>query len=542
MQFGERPDLKLRSPFVAAALLAACACARAVEPVQIHAYPQKFTTFYQKNDRPAPEVLKGTPNPLPADDVNCAATATDGAVWLGTRSGAIRIDNKADRRDRYQYFAGRRYLPDDHVIDLTPDSSSGVWARTSTGISHIELRPMTLDQKAAHFERRIHDRHDRYGLVASSILRVRGDLATNQLDPSDNDGLWTAIYAAAECFRYAATRSPDALANAKKSIDAVLFLERVTGWPGFPARSYIRRGDFREPDGVWHWTADGKDEWKADTSSDEIVGHFFLFSVAWDLLPEPELKQRIRATAARIADHILEHGYNLTDVNGQPTTWGRWSREYFESENGKADSPLNALELLSILKTAAHITGNPKYEAEYRKAAIDLKYLDQAARLAELTHEINYSDEELAMLSFYPVWRYEHDTSLLEFYRRAADQWWRNIQREQNPLWTLIYLQSQPAKPVDLAGAVWTLYRIPMDLIEWTVRNSRRRDVAVDRARDRFNQPQSTTLLPPDERPVMKWNGNPFQIDGGNGGRTEDDGAFFLLPYWMGRYLGLLLE
>jgi len=25
-------------------------------------------------------------------------------------------------------------------------------------------------------------------------------------------------------------------------------------------------------------------------------------------------------------------------------------------------------------------------------------------------------------------------------------------------------------------------------------------------------------------------------LDGGNGGRREDDGAYFLLPYWMGRY------
>jgi hypothetical protein len=81
-----------------------------------------------------------------------------------------------------------------------------------------------------------------------------------------------------------------------------------------------------------------------------------------------------------------------------------------------------------------------------------------------------------------------------------------------------------------------------MDLIEWTVRNSARQDVPVDAAHDRFRQGQSTTLLPPDERPIMKWNGNPFQLDGGNGGRSEDDGAFFLLPYWMGRYLGLWLE
>jgi hypothetical protein len=486
--------------------------------------------------------LQGAPLPPPSGDANCAAATTDGAVWLGTRAGLIRTDRAAGPLDRRQYFAGRRYLPDDQVLNLVPDSSAGVWARTSTGVSHIELRPMTLEQKAGYFERRIRDRHDRYGLVAPSFLRVRGDLTTNQLDPSDNDGLWTAIYAAGECFRYAATRSPESLANAQKSIAAVLFLERVTGRTGFPARSYIRRGDFREPDGAWHWTPDRRYEWKADTSSDEIVGHFFLYGVAWDLLPDPDLRQRIRAAAARIADHILEHGYNLTDVNGKPTTWGRWSPEYFESENGKPDSPLNALELLSILKTTAHVTGGAKYEGAYRKAALEMKYLVRSARLAELTHEINYSDEELAMLSFYPIFRYEHDARLLELYRRAAEQWWRNIQRERNPLWTLIYLQSQPANPLDLAGAVWTLYRTPMDLIEWTVRNSRRRDVRVDAARDRFGRLQSTTLLPPDERPVMKWNSNPFQLDGGNGGRTEDDGAFFLLPYWMGRYLGYLLE
>jgi len=40
----------------------------------------------------------------------------------------------------------------------------------------------------------------------------------------------------------------------------------------------------------------------------------------------------------------------------------------------------------------------------------------------------------------------------------------------------------------------------------------------------------------------MKWNGNPYRIDGGNGGRSEDDGAFFLLPYWMGRYHKLIGE
>lgn len=58
--------------------------------------------------------------------------------------------------------------------------------------------------------------------------------------------------------------------------------------------------------------------------------------------------------------------------------------------------------------------------------------------------------------------------------------------------------------------------------------------------KDRHGRPEALTWLPPDERPVMKWNGNPFVVDGGNGGRAEDDGAFYLLPYWLGRHAGFL--
>jgi hypothetical protein len=35
---------------------------------------------------------------------------------------------------------------------------------------------------------------------------------------------------------------------------------------------------------------------------------------------------------------------------------------------------------------------------------------------------------------------------------------------------------------------------------------------------------------------LMRWNGDPYELDGGNGGRVRDDGTFILLPYWMGRY------
>ena len=77
-----------------------------------------------------------------------------------------------------------------------------------------------------------------------------------------------------------------------------------------------------------------------------------------------------------------------------------------------------------------------------------------------------------------------------------------------------------------------------MDMIEWSVQNSNRIDLKLRGEKDRFNRTQSIEVLPPDERPVAKWNSNPYRPDGGNGGAGEDDGAYFLLPYWMGRFHG----
>ena len=520
-------------------LLAVCLGLQAVEPRRLRPYPQKFRTFHELGDARVPATLRDAPRPMPVGDLRAAAVASDGALWLGFPDGLVRDDPRADALDRRQYFAGRRYLPDDEIVSLAPDAAGGIWARTRTGVAHIELRPMTLAAKAAVFERRIEERHNRYGMVASSHLRQPGEAASNEKVSSDNDGLWTAMYGAAECFRYAVTRSEEALARATRSLQALLFLEQVTGRPGFPARSCVKKGDPRPQDGEWHWTADGQYQWKGDTSSDEMVGHYFLFSIAYDGLPDEALKKRIRETVTRITDHVIQHGYNLTDLDGQPTLWGRWSLEYFSTPRGKPDSPLNALELLSFLKTAAHITGQARYETEYQKAARELNYAELSTRLLELREELNYSDEELAMLSFYPLFRYERDPALRGYYRRALQAWWENIQREKNPLWTFIYLSAWDnlavAPAVDLAGAVRTLYRTPIDLIEWTVRNSHRKDITLEGGLDRFQRPQTTRLLPPDERPVMKWNGNPFRIDGGSGGRSEDDGAFFLLPYWLGR-------
>jgi len=140
------------------------------EPVKLVPYPQKVRTFHRLDDPQVPASLRAHRTPFPVAGVTASAAATDGVVWLGSTQGLMRVDFTAPERDRCQYFAGLRYLPDDHVVDLVPDTARGVWVRTATGVSHLELRPLTLAQKAEHFEQRIRERHDRHGLVADCHL------------------------------------------------------------------------------------------------------------------------------------------------------------------------------------------------------------------------------------------------------------------------------------------------------------------------------------------------------------------------------------
>ena len=565
----------LPSSIVFCLIVMIVAQAAAPANVKLRTTPQKFRTFYAIDDaripisirnrlaKPARTASRGLvrwtidadalvrnsvpqsrlsfADGLPVGRLRAIAITTDGAVWTGGDQGLVRYVNASHPWGRWQYFGGKRYLPSDEVISLAAGDAGSIWVQTSAGISHIEFRRLTLADKAVYFERRTAERHKRHYLVADSEFSEPGSPATSHQYPNDNDGLWTAIYVAAEAFRYRVTKDSQALDSARKSVDAMLRLEAITERAGFPARSFRQKSEPRHNDGIWHFTPDREWEWKADTSSDEIVGHFFAYSVVYDLAADENLKRRLRGAVSRIADHLIDHRYNLTDLHGGPTRWGRYDEAYFETEDGREERALRSLELLSHLKVAYHMTGNPRYDREYRKLINEMGYHKNTTTYLKLRQELNYSDEELAMLSYYPLFRYEKNPGLLRVYREGLEQWWVNIQREDNPLWVFIYDVCNPGKRVRLEAATRTLYRIPMDLIKWSVKNSQRHDVPLDTSPERHSRVQASRLLAPDERRVMKWNGNPFQLDDQSAGRGEDDGAFFLLPYWLGRYHGFLL-
>jgi hypothetical protein len=481
---------------------------------------------------------------LPVAELTCLALSPAGDLWVGSRQGACRCVN-----GRFELYAGRRWLADDQVeaIDCAADGS--VMVHTASGRSQIRFPALTLADKAAHYEQLTDARHQRFGYVTGCQLDQPGDLSQTRHHIDDNDGLWTAMYAAAESFRFAATGAEEARRKARQALRALLELERLTGLPGFPARALTHRSepDFGQPrQGEWHPSADGEWEWKGDTSSDEIDGHYFAWGITYDLVADEAERELIRGAVRRVTDRIVQNGFCLPDLDGRPTRWGVWAPERLNDDPAwRAERGLNSLELLSYLKTAHHITGDPAYEATYRALAVDRHYalntLQQKTLPGDFSGaEDNHSDDELAFLAYYNLLRYEQDPALRALYLASLERSWQIERLEGCPLWNLTY-GALTGRPCDAEAAVQALREIPMDLVDWRMTNSGRPDLVAAPATDRFGVAQARRPLPWRERPLHKWNGNPYRLDGGND-LTEECGTFWLLPYWLGRFHRLIAE
>lgn len=492
-------------------------------------------------------MLKDVPPPL--RQVHCGSVADDGTVWLGGEQGAVCL-----REGRWEYYGGPRYLPHDRVIDVAADEEGAAWIATEDGIAHVTRTTLTLEEKAERFERQVGARHCRDGYVAACRLKAPGDLDDVTHYASDNDGLWTALYVVAECFRHAVTGEEEARERAWESTRALLDLERRTPIFGFPARACVREDeDVIQSGGEWHrtetWHAPGEAEpgpspdgawlWKGDTSSDELDGHYLALSIYHDLVADEEETRQIREVVERITDHLIDHDFLLIDLDGERTRWGVFAPRLlngpWEPERG-----LNSLSILSHLCVAHHICGHERYLRASRELIEEHHYAINTINQKILPPgDVNHSDDELAFISYYPLLTHESDPDLRSLYLMSLERSWRIERPERNPLWNLIY-GALTGNACDAEEAAQTLGEIPLDMVNWPVRNSHRDDIELASRTGRFGETECIDPLPADERPMGRWNSNPYRLDGGGDGRSEEDATHFLLPYWLGRYHGLI--
>lgn len=499
---------------------------------------------------------------LPSAQVQAITRGPEGRMWVGTDKGVARYDGQ-----EWSLRHSRRWLLDDDVRHIAFDADGTAWIATAGGVSAIKRKQMTLAEKAEYFHIINAARHVRAPyLVERCRLPKPGDTTVWEPEDDDNDGGYTAMYLAMEAFRYAVTKDPDALDKARKAFDTLYLLQTITETPGFLARTIVpadwtrmhdanrtyspqERADalardprYKPVEERWRPSADGKWFWKGDTSSDEITAHFFGWAVYYDLAADEAEQARIRDLTRRVMDHIIDGGLVLLDTDGTHTRWGVWAPERLNKDpEWTPERGINSAEILSYLKTARHITGDERYQQVYEHLIREHGYAENARHAK--TYEPawrTHIDAELLAFTYPGLLRYETDPELLAIYRESLDNWYEGLRNEQNAFVNMIYAWLTGKDP-EAAATFFMLHDTPLDLVNWVVDNRWREDLSLQREPILENI-QTSRLVPPSERGVIRWDKNPWSAVQGDGGHSEWAPTFWLMPYWMARHLGCLAE
>ena len=485
----------------------------------------------------------GGPEGLPYEDTWCLANGFANDLWIGTSRGAIRQVGEA-----FHYFSGQRWLPNEKVNAIALEGHK-VYLATDGGLGVIEYVPFTLASKAAFYEKHLEEwGQKRLGLVQ----KLEWDDALGEFvrEAGDNDGGYTGDYLAAQSYRYAVTGDPAARAEAVNTFQTLRWLRTMTGIPGFIARAIWVPGEVGHKatggsggyPAEWHPTPDGKYEWKGDTSSDELCSHFYAVGIFLDLAAQGKEKEQAREHLTSMATHLIDHQWQLIDVDGKPTRWGRWYPDYFLSDEGKFDRGLQCLEILSFMKMAETVApdNRAKFTQAYAKL-VDLGYPAHTLRQKNTfpPESLSHFIDQLALGSYWNLLRNETNPDLLSLYRRSFERTWETLRVEQQPWHNFIYAAlTGNRNDAELGAAVTHLREWPLDLRIWSYQNSHRADLRTPKGY--VSLAGGIRVFSPREREPMRWDGWTMKDDGGAGGRDVVEPSSWLLAYWMGRYYGFI--
>lgn len=482
---------------------------------------------------------------LPVEEISALAIDKQDNIWIGTSQGAILFKPYKKGRQWF-YRAGKRYLINDIVNDVViSEKGMPVYFNTAKGISKIEAIERTMVQKADIIEGRIGKWHRRRGMVAASILNDAENPTSRTIKDNDNDGLWTSYHVVAMSLAYATTGNDAYKNSAKKSMDAMIMLQNISGIPGLVARSVVPVSQRAEMSKQWRETPDGKSLWKSDTSSDEIDGHFFAFYAYWEHIAknDPKEAKLIIKQISTLMNYIVDNNYQLIDWDGKRTKWGFWNPELInDNPEHYAENGLNSAQILSFLKVSYYITGNKKFKKNYDYLITKHGYLSNVLLEKKLFPDLNnHSDNQLGFVALYPLLQLEYDSVARNALQRTVRRHYRILSRDGS---AFFYFAAATIDPdyVDIAGGVNNLRKISTDRRQWKMINSNRKDIIWSPYKSRFGKKQLIHVLPADERNFDRWNRNPYYPDAGKGGAYEDDGSSWLLAYWLGRYHGFISE
>jgi uncharacterized protein (TIGR03437 family) len=355
----------------------------------------------------------------------------------------------------------------------------------------------------------IQARHMPFGTILDPIY---ASPASNQVvgyTRCGDSALWTGAYLAAEAFRYKVTQSADAFKNLKSALAGLKALVDVTGDDRLarcmvPAASPYALGiENEEALNTIHqnppWI------WVDNTSRDQVVGAFFGLGAAYDVVDDVTVKSAIADLVTRLIGFIAHHQWSPNDD----------ASNLFE---------LRPEELQMLLQVARHV--NPTISIGGPPIVLPVSL----AAEFDIQSNSSYFKFNLDYMSFYNLVRLQDSQNNRGAYQIVRDY----TASHQNAFFDIVdRVLEGPNASRD------TEMRSLLD--QWLQRP--RRDFSVDLSKSvqvcgsEACQPIPVPLRTPTD---FLWQRDPFQLAGGGSGLIEGAGIDYILPYWMGRYYGVI--
>ena len=402
--------------------------------------------------------------------------------------------------------------------------------------SRVDRDVVPTQSAADAISKNIRALHLPYGTLAdpgfASPDSTSSDFTTVVSYNRTGDGaIWTGHYLAAESYRYAVTQSADALDAVRAALAGLQSLVDVTTPldPDVLARSWVPQssqylGKIRADEGhngMYASIYNGQPVyWIGNTSRDQYAGVFFGLAVVYDLVPDAALQSQAAALVSRLLDYLLAHEWSVVMPDGS----------YATTFVGRPD------EQLTLLQIGRHV--NPaKYEAPYTAfAAANASLVPLPIRTECADTYGSYFKFNLDYISLFDLVRLEPAASpFLIFYNNAYSILRQCTAKHQNAHFNMIDRA--------LRGPNGGRDRNTNDYLGlWLLRSRRDYYTDVSSKYTACGANEACGIVAVNDRPNTDflWQRSAQLLYGGGDGTIETAGIDYLLPYWMGRYYGVV--
>jgi hypothetical protein len=356
-------------------------------------------------------------------------------------------------------------------------------------------------------------------------------LAPSGYTQAADNAIWTGHYLAAESFRYKVTGSADALANARKALAGITALIDVTGTDVLARFLIPRSSPYADAvlaeeahEGIHEATYNGQPyAWLGNTSRDQYSGVFFGLGVAYDMVDDATFRAEVRSDVSRMLRYLLNNAWSVRMPDGTPSTTF-------------AGRPDQQLALLQVGRHVAPVRWGLIYRLHRAvlAPAVPLPIQGECGDPHGSYYKFN-----LDHINLYNLIRLEEAGAYRTIYLTAFSTLRGCTGTHGNAHFNMVergLLGPNSARDAETFNL----------LSLWLERP--RRDYFVDNTGNPKYPPcgpnRSCTPIDVNERYTTDflWQRSPFQLSGGGSGTIETPAVDYILPYWMGRYYGVLTQ